>query len=78
MLFRSARHTAKVLLKFRLLEWQSIELSLAHKWIRDTPLMKAIARELNQPINQLAEWLPQALTKAGGAQINQNTLINLD
>ena len=75
---RNARHAAKVLLKFRLLEWQSIELSLAHKWIRDTPLMKAIARELNQPINQLAEWLPQALTKAGGAQINQNTLINID
>jgi len=40
--------------------------------------MKAIARELNQSIDQLADWLPQALTKAGGAKINQNTLINQD
>jgi glyoxylase-like metal-dependent hydrolase (beta-lactamase superfamily II) len=75
---RNARHAAKVLLKFRLLEWQSLELSLVHAWIKETPLMKAIARELNQPIDQLADWLPQALIKAGGAKINQNTLINQD
>ncbi len=52
---RNARHAAKVLLKFRLLEWQSLELSLVHAWIKETPLMKAIARELNQPIDQLAD-----------------------
>lgn len=75
---RNARHAAKVLLKFRLLEWQSLELSLVHAWIKETPLMKAIARELNQPIDQLADWLPPALIKAGGAKINQNTLINQD
>ncbi len=75
---RNARHAAKVLLKFRLLEWQSLELSLVHAWIKETPLMKAIARELNQPIDQLADWLPQALIKACGAKINQNTLINQD
>ena len=75
---RNARHAAKVLLKFRLLEWQSLELSLVHAWIKETPLMKAIARELNQSIDQLADWLPQALIKAGGAKINQNTLINQD
>ena len=75
---RNARHAAKVLLKFRLLEWQSIELSLVHEWIKETPLMKAIAKELNQSIDQLADWLPLALIKAGGAKINQNTLINLD
>ena len=75
---RNARHAAKVLLKFRLLEWQSIELSLVHEWIKETPLMKAIAKELNQSIDQLADWLPLALIKAGGAKINQNMLINLD
>ncbi len=75
---RNARHAAKVLLKFRLLEWQSLELSVVHAWIKETPLMKAIARELNQPIDQLADWLPPALIKAGGAKINQNTLINQD
>ena len=75
---RNARHAAKVLLKFRLLEWQSLELSVVHAWIKETPLMKAIARELNQSIDQLADWLPQALIKAGGAKINQNTLINQD
>ena len=75
---RNARHAAKVLLKFRLLEWQSIELSLVHEWIKETPLMKAIAKELNQSIDQLTDWLPLALIKAGGAKINQNTLINLD
>ena len=75
---RNARHAAKVLLKFRLLEWQSIELSLVHEWIKETPLMKAIAKELNQSIDQLADWLPLALIKASGAKINQNTLMNLD
>ena len=75
---RNARHAAKVLLKFRLLEWQSIELNLVHEWIKETPLMKAIAKELNQSIDQLTHWLPLALIKAGGAKINQNTLINLD
>jgi glyoxylase-like metal-dependent hydrolase (beta-lactamase superfamily II) len=75
---RNARHAAKVLLKFRLLEWQSIELNLVHEWIKETPLMKAIAKELNQSIDQLTDWLPLALIKAGGAKINQNTLINLD
>jgi glyoxylase-like metal-dependent hydrolase (beta-lactamase superfamily II) len=75
---RNARHAAKVLLKFRLLEWQSLELSLAQDWIKETPLMKAIAKELNQSINQLADWLPLALIKAGGAKINQNILINQD
>lgn len=75
---RNARHAAKVLLKFRLLEWQSLELHLVHKWIKKTPLMKAIAKELNQSIDQLAEWLPPALTKAGGAKIDQNILINQD
>ena len=75
---RNARHAAKVLLKFKLLEWQSIELSLVHEWIKETPLMKAIAKELNQSIDQLADWLPLALIKASGAKINQNTLINQD
>ena len=75
---RNARHAAKVLLKFRLLEWQSIELKLVHEWIKETPLMKAIAKELNQSIDQLADWLPPALTKAGGAKIDQNILINQD
>jgi glyoxylase-like metal-dependent hydrolase (beta-lactamase superfamily II) len=75
---RNARYAAKVLLKFRLLEWQSIELNLVHEWIKETPLMKAIAKELNQSIDQLTDWLPLALIKAGGAKINQNTLINLD
>jgi hypothetical protein len=49
-----------------------------HEWIKETPLMKAIAKELNQSIDQLADWLPLALIKAGGAKINQNMLINLD
>jgi hypothetical protein len=49
-----------------------------HEWVKETPLMKAIAKELNQSIDQLTHWLPLALIKAGGAKINQNTLINLD
>ena len=40
--------------------------------------MKTIGKVLNQSIDQLAEWLPQALIKAGGANINQNNLINQD
>lgn len=75
---RNVRHVAKVLLKFRLLEWQSAELGDVRQWIKQTPLMKTIGKELNQSIDQLAEWLPQALIKAGGANINQNNLINQD
>ncbi len=74
---RNARHAAKVLLKFKLLEWQTKEISLVNAWILETPLFTAIAKQLKLTLEELTLWLPPALCKAGGAKIDQGRLINI-
>lgn len=75
---RNARHAAKVLLKFKLLEWQTKEISLVNAWMLETPLFAAIANQLNLSLNELIVWLPPALCKAGGAKIDHDRLININ
>jgi len=75
---RNARHAAKVLLKFKLLEWQSKELSVVNAWMQKTPLFTAIAKQLNLTLDELILWLPPALCKAGGAKLIGQLLINVD
>ena len=75
---RNARHAAKVLLKFKLLEWQTKDIHLVNAWILETPLFTAIAKQLEMTLDELISWLPPALCKAGGARIDQEQLINTD
>ena len=75
---RNAEHAAKVLLKYKLLEWQSIEINKAVEWIKSTPLMTTIAKQLDREIDDLANWLPPALAKTGGAAIHQNLIANAE
>ena len=73
---RNAGHGAKVLLKYKLLEWRSQEMELVNHWISNTPILKGIAKELHMSLAELAEWLPQALAKTGVARIENGYLVN--
>jgi glyoxylase-like metal-dependent hydrolase (beta-lactamase superfamily II) len=73
---RNARHGAKVLLKYKLLEWRSQEMELVNDWICNTPILTGIAKELHMSLAELTEWLPQALAKSGVARIENGYLVN--
>ena len=73
---RNARHGAKVLLKYKLLEWRSQEMELVNDWISNTPILMGIAKELHMSLAELVKWLPQALAKTGAARIDNGYLVN--
>ncbi len=75
---RNARHGAKVLLKYKLLEWRSMEMAKVFEWISTTPALAHAAKQLNLEMSEFMKWLPQALVKANAAQIQDNHLVNLD
>ncbi|MBU3538058.1 MBL fold metallo-hydrolase [Polynucleobacter sp. UK-Gri1-W3] len=74
---RNARHGAKVLLKYRLLEWRSRDVSQVNDWIANTPALISAAKLLNMDINEFIQWLPKALVKSGAAKLEDETLIDL-
>ena len=73
---RNARHGAKVLLKFKLLDWRSKELPLVNQWILNTPALNSAAKQLNMNIDEFCVWLMQALVKSGAAAIEDNYLVD--
>lgn len=73
---RNARHGAKVLLKYKLLDWRSKDISLVNQWISETPALNSAARQLNMNMNEFCLWLTQALVKTGSAVIEDNYLID--
>jgi len=75
---RNAQHGAKVLLKYKLLEWRKKDLCLVEDWIRETPILSACAHYLGMNLDELMVWLPRALVSAGAAQIVQGQLVNVD
>ena len=75
---RNARHGAKVLLKYKLLEWRSMEMAKVFEWISTTPALAHAAKQLNLEMSEFMKWLPQALVKSNAAQIQDNHLVNLD
>ena len=75
---RNARHGAKVLLKYKLLEWRSREMKAVHQWISITPVLENIRKQLNMTVEDFQGWLPQALVKSKAAVIEQDCLVNLD
>lgn len=75
---RNARHGAKVLLKYKLLEWRSLKLAAVHQWIAQTPALSHVAKQLNMSLEEFSSWLPNSLVKANAARIEQGYLINND
>lgn len=73
---RNAKHAAKVLLKFRLLDWQVIQLKDAQEWIANTPLFNSIAKILGMSLDEIKKWAPHALVETGGARLSGDQLIN--
>lgn len=75
---RNARHGAKVLLKFKLLEWRSQEMVKVNQWIAATPALESIRQNMNLPAEDFQGWLVEALLKSKAATIENNFLVNQD
>ena len=75
---RNARHGAKVLLKYRLLEWRRRDMREVNEWIAKTPALISAAKLLNMDMDEFTQWLPKALVKTGVAKLEGETLIDLD
>jgi len=75
---RNSRHGAKVLLKYKLLEWRSMEMEKVIHWISTTPALLAAAKQLNMEMDEFVKWLPQALVKSNAARMENNLLVNVD
>ena len=75
---RNARHGAKVLLKYKLLEWRNQDLAKVNQWISDTPALESIRQQLNLGVEEFQSWVVQALVKSKAAIIVQDQLVNLD
>ena len=73
---RNARHGAKVLLKYKLLDWRIKELPLVNQWISETPALNSAAKQLNMNLDEFSAWLSQALVKSGAAAIEDNYLLD--
>ncbi len=74
---RNARHGAKVLLKYKLIEWRTQDIGLVNHWIANTPAMNSVAKQLNMDLEDFVKWLPQALVKSGAAKLDTKRLIDL-
>ena len=74
---RNARHGAKVLLKYRLLEWRTRNISEVNDWIRNTPALISAAKLLNMSMDEFIQWLPKALVKSGAAKLEDEILVDL-
>ncbi|QWE09013.1 MBL fold metallo-hydrolase [Polynucleobacter ibericus] len=74
---RNARHGAKVLLKYRLLEWRNRDINQVNGWIAKTPALISAAKLLNMDMDEFVQWLPKALVKSGAAKLDGDTLIDL-
>ena len=75
---RNARHGAKVLLKYKLLEWRSRNLVEVNQWIASTPALEKIRKQLNLGSEDFQVWLVDALVKSKAAIIEKDHLVNLD
>ena len=72
------RHAAKVLIKFKLLEWQRLPLSDFEAWARGTPYLLNLQQRMGQA--SFGDWLmPMVddLVKSGAAQREDGWLINV-
>ena len=72
------RHAAKVLIKFKLLEWQRLPLSDFEAWARGTPYLLNLQQRMGQA--SFGDWLMpmvDELVKSGAAQREDGWLLNV-
>ena len=75
---RHATHAAKVLVKFKLLEWQEIGLAALMQWADGTPYLRTL-QERYFGNCALTEWLESVvsdLVRAGAASVNAGIVMN--
>ena len=75
---RNARHGAKVLLKFKLLEQRKMKLEMVSQWIEETPILENVRKQLQLSTADFEQWLLQALVQANAAKVENDYLVNLD
>lgn len=64
---RHERHAAKVLLKYHLLEEQSLPLPAVHAWFGATPLTRGIWQRLGRPAGDAPAWCDVLIAELAGA-----------
>ncbi|NUN62892.1 MAG: MBL fold metallo-hydrolase, partial [Burkholderiaceae bacterium] len=76
---KHALYAAKVLLKYKLLEWQRIQLTDLQAWASATPYFGALhARHFgDQPQAQWLQGLADDLVRSGAARREGDGLVNL-
>ncbi len=76
---RHALYAAKVLLKYKLLEWQSVPLPRLHAWADATPYFGLLhaGHFADQPRAAWQEALVQELVRSGAAHLDGDTLHNV-
>ena len=75
---RNARHGAKVLLKFKLLEQRRMKMESVSQWIRETLVLERVRKQLQMSATDFELWLPQALVQSHAAMVEDDCLVNLD
>jgi glyoxylase-like metal-dependent hydrolase (beta-lactamase superfamily II) len=76
---RHARHGAKVLLKYHLLEERQQQLPALLAWWQTTPLARRVWQRLNRPERDLAAWggrLVGELADSGALRIDGSTVLD--
>ncbi len=75
---KHARHAAKVLLKYKLLEWQRIPIGEALRWLRATPYFQVLRQRhfSSRDADQWAAELIQDLVDGGAAARDGELLVN--
>ena len=74
---RHQQYATKVLLKFKLLEWQQIGLDDLKRWMQQTPHMREAARRMGGASDEawLSELVAQ-LVASGAARLQGQQLLN--
>lgn len=73
------RHALKVLLKFKLLEWQHIRLEALRQWCQETPYMRREMTKVGMQDEGAEQWLlslVSELCQSGAARMEQDVLFN--
>ena len=73
---RNLIHVANVLLKFKLLEWQSCQNMLALDWFQNTLMLQKIATILNLSTHDLYQQVVNSLIKANAIRLKDGLLLN--
>lgn len=77
---RHVRHAAKVLVKYKLLEWGRVPHAELRRWALATPLVTSLHRQTDGAPDALDAWLDQLvadLARSGAARVDADGVTNL-